>query len=294
VFDNVIIVHLAGGLGNQMFQYAFARANAKRLVGELALELSNKTLQIHNGFELNRIFNIQAKIATNEDMKSVLGIWRFGILRNLTRRLGLKVITSNLVKESYFQFSPEMLNIADNTYIDGYWQSEKYFADVVAQIREDYTFKLPMNYQNAELAKQLSQVNGVSLHVRRGDYAKSPKTNLVHGLCSLEYYQSAIQYIAERVGCPYFFVFSDDISWAKNNLKLDFPVQYIDFNSGLDSYNDMRLMSMCKHHIIANSSFSWWGAWLNPSSEKIVIAPKQWFANETDTKDLIPSNWIRL
>jgi hypothetical protein len=115
-----------------------------------------------------------------------------------------------------------------------------------------------------------------------------------HGLCPISYYQNAINYISAQVEQPYFFIFSDDMGWAKENLKMDLPCIYIDHNHGAESYNDMRLMSLCQHHIIANSSFSWWGAWLNASSNKIVIAPKKWFANNNNVKDLLPIDWITL
>jgi len=165
---------------------------------------------------------------------------------------------------------------------------------VASQIRADFTFQLPLENKNAELAKQINQVSAVSLHVRRGDYANNPKTTATHGLCSLDYYRAAIRHVSDRIEQPYFFIFSDDIGWVKDNLKMDFPCQYVDHNQGAESYNDMRLMSMCKHHIIANSSFSWWGAWLNPNVEKTVIAPKLWFANATNTQDLIPQSWVKL
>jgi hypothetical protein len=148
--------------------------------------------------------------------------------------------------------------------------------------------------QNAELAVQIGQVNAVSLHVRRGDYAKNPKTTATHGLCSLDYYQAAIQYISDQVEQPYFFIFSDDIAWVKKQLKMNFPCRYVDHNHGVESYNDMHLMSICRHCIIANSSFSWWGAWLNPYKDKIVVAPQRWFANDNNVKDLFPPEWVPL
>jgi hypothetical protein len=132
------------------------------------------------------------------------------------------------------------------------------------------------------------------MHVRRGDYASNPKTGATHGLCSLDYYEEAIRYISERVEQPIFFIFSDDINWVKCNLKVDFPCQYVDHNKSMESFNDMRLMSLCQHHIIANSSFSWWGAWLNPGQKKIVIAPRRWFLNSNNVEDLYPASWVRL
>lgn len=291
----MIIVHLSGGLGNQMFQYAFGRTLAKQLGVELKLELTDRTLNIHNGFELDRIFNIHAKESSQADLKAVMGLQRFSIIRKAMKVLPLsKLLKSPVVYEPHFHFSPQMLSPPDNSYVYGYWQSEKYFSEIENEIRHDFSFKLPISKPNADLAEMMSSINSVSLHVRRNDFAKNSTINATHGLCSLEHYQTAIQYIAKRVQQPHFFVFSDDIDWAERNLKIKFPCQFVNHNQGVESYNDMRLMSMCKHHIIANSSFSWWGAWLNSSTDKIVVAPKQWFANEASTQDLIPQSWVRL
>jgi hypothetical protein len=144
------------------------------------------------------------------------------------------------------------------------------------------------------MANKISQVNAVSLHVRRGDYLQNPVTFAIHGIATLDYYQAAMQTIADSVVQPYFFIFSDDMEWVKANLKITFPRHYIEHNQGMESYNDMRLMSLCQHHIIANSSFSWWGAWLNPSAEKTVIAPGKWFADNKNIEDLLPAEWIKL
>jgi hypothetical protein len=137
----------------------------------------------------------------------------------------------------------------------------------------------------------------VSVHIRRGDYVTNSHTNAVHGTCSLEYYENAINYISEKVKAPHFFVFSDDYKWALENFKnRSYPVTCISNNAD-KNYEDLTLMYNCKHHIIANSSFSWWGAWLNPNEDKIVIGPKQWFKSKkqsTDTKDVMPKEWVKM
>lgn len=291
----MVVLHLSGGLGNQMFQYAFGLAHAKRLRTDLKLELTDPTLIIHNGFELERIFNIQASKATQTDIQAVLGIYRHRFIRKVFKVTCVsKIFKSPCIEEPYFHFSPAMLAIPDNSYINGYWQSEKYFLKIENEIRSDFAFKLPMSQQNANIAEVINQTNSVSLHVRRNDFANNSRINSTHGLCSLEYYQAAIRYIVERVERPKFFIFSDDPAWVKGNLKIDLPCEFVEHNKGKESYNDMRLMSLCKHHIIANSSFSWWGAWLNPSKSKIVMAPLRWFAKPMDTSDLIPPRWVRL
>ena len=292
----MIISHFSGGLGNQMFQYAFGRATAKRLGTQLLIDSTDSTLSIHNGFELARIFNIQATEVTKEDMQEVLGIFRYGLVRKALKVTGLrKLLKSTYIEEPCFHFEPEMLSIPDNSFIKGYWQSEKYFTEIENDIRSDFTFNLPLSPRNEEIAKFIDQSNSVSLHVRRNDFVKNPDINSFHGLCSLEYYNAAIRYIACRVEHPIFFVFSDDLNWVKSNLIIDFPCEFIGHNQGIESYNDMRLMSLCKHHIIANSSFSWWGAWLNPNTSNLTVAPECWFADpRLDTCDLLPADWMRV
>ncbi len=196
--------------------------------------------------------------------------------------------------EPHFHYWPGICNVPLPNYLMGYWQSERYFADVAQTIRTDFTFRQPMIGRNHELVEEIGAVNAVSLHVRRGDYANNLRTKATHGVCPLDYYEAAIRYIAERVEAPHYFVFSDDMEWVRANLRIQLPCSYVDHNQGAESYNDMRLMSLCKHHIIANSSFSWWGAWLNPCDDKVVVAPKNWFANSNDTKDLLPFGWATL
>ena len=145
------------------------------------------------------------------------------------------------------------------------------------------------------LVRRIDAVNAVSLHVRRGDYVDNPSTNRWHGICSLDYYQRALDYIGFHAEAPHLFVFSDDQKWTRANLRFAAATTFVEINPPDRGYRDMSLMARCRHHIIANSSFSWWGAWLNPSHEKIVVAPKQWFsAARNDTRDLIPPGWVRL
>lgn len=292
----MVISQIIGGLGNQMFQYAAGRALSLKNGQVLRLDVSGFAgYGLHQGFELQRVFNIPADIATEAEVRSILG-WQFasGIRRVLARSGMAALRRKAFVVEPHFHYWPDISKVPQDSYLFGYWQSEKYFLDIAPVIRADFTFKHSLVSLNAALAEQIGTVNAVSLHVRRGDYAKNPKTMATHGLCSLDYYRAAIRHIADRVEQPCFFIFSDDIAWVQDNLKMDFPCQYVDCNQGAESYNDMHLMSMCRHHIIANSSFSWWGAWLNPNPDKIVIAPEKWFANETNTQDLIPQGWVRL
>jgi len=293
---SVIVSQIIGGLGNQMFQYAAGRALSLKFKQPLRLDISGFAgYGLHQGFELQRIFNCPVERATEADVRNILG-WQYSTgIRRILSRPGLAVLRrKGFVVEPHFHYWTGISHAPQDCYLVGYWQSEKYFLDAADAIRSDFTFKLPLAARNAELAGQIAQVNAVSLHVRRGDYVNNPKTNVTHGVCSLDYYKAAVQYVSDRVEQPHFFIFSDDIAWVKDNLKIDMPHRYIDHNKGAESCNDMRLMSLCQHHIIANSSFSWWGAWLNPSAGKIVVAPEKWFANGKNVDDLFSQGWVTL
>lgn len=292
----MVISQIIGGLGNQMFQYAAGRALSLRRDGLLKLDVTGfETYGLHQGFELQRVFNCQAELARQPDLRKVLGWQSSPLVRRIIARTGYAVLgRMNYVAEPHFHYWPGIDKAPLDCYLAGYWQSEKYFGDAIATIRSDFGFRAPLSGHNSAVAEKIGRVNAVSLHVRRGDYASNSKTKATHGLCSIEYYQAAIQYVTGRIEQPHFFVFSDDMAWVRDNLKLDFPCEYIDHNKGAESYNDMRLMSLCQHHIIANSSFSWWGAWLNPSHKKVVIAPRKWFANNNNVDDLFPQGWVTI
>ena len=292
----MVITNLIGGLGNQMFQYAAGRALSLEYGVPLHLDVSGfAAYDLHQGFELGRVFKGVFEIADAADVRSILG-WQYSpVIRRVVSRSSMAVFRHNaLVVEPHFHYWHGIKDVPSDCYLTGYWQSEKYFLNFAGQIRDDFSFSPMLEKQNTDLAKEIISSNAVSLHVRRGDYINNSKNVATYETCSLEYYQTAIQYVTERMLKPRFFVFSDDIDWVKKHLKIDYPCIYVDHNHGAESYNDMRLMSMCRHNIIANSSFSWWGAWLNPSTDKIVAAPKRWFAKETNTQDLIPKNWVRV
>ena len=292
----MIISHIVGGLGNQMFQYAVARALSKQLDTPLLLDVSSfSKYHLHNGFELARIFNLEAAVATKRDLDQVVG-WQANLLvkRLLLRPEFSWLRSKSLVVEPHFQYWDGLKLVSKSAYLTGYWQSEKYFKPIESLIREDFIFKRPMSSENQRIADEIAQCNAVSLHIRRGDYVQNATTLSIHGVCSLDYYRAAIQYITERVIQPKFFIFSDDIAWVMDSLSVGYPYQYVDINHAVESYNDMRLMSLCQHNIIANSSFSWWGAWLNSNPEKVVIAPKRWFAVDRDISDLLPMEWVSI
>lgn len=292
----MIISHLIGGLGNQMFQYAASRALSIERDVPLYLDIQDfQSYALHNGYELERVFNISTPLAGDTELKKVLG-WRAHtpVRKKLYRPQLARFRGHHLFVDTQFSSWRQIERVPNDCYLMGHWQTEQYFLKYQKTIRADFSFRHPPIGRNAELVAQVNNSMAVSLHVRRGDYVANPTSLAFHGLCSLDYYHHAIEYIVSRVTNPMFYVFSDDIGWVRDNLKIDHPCHYVDHNGGKESYNDMRLMSLCRHHIIANSSFSWWGAWLNSRADKIVVAPQRWVQSDFDTSDIVPSSWIKI
>lgn len=297
----MIIVKLMGGLGNQMFQYAAGRSLACRHNARLKLDISflesDQKGVAARAYELRHL-NISADIATPIEVAEITGCGKNRIKTMLVlfqQITGLAKLKPSTFLERHFHFNQAFLTVPDNTYLEGYWQSEKYFKEIEETIRREFVVRYPLEGKNLEISEKIKSVNSVSIHVRRGDYVTNPETSRIHGVCGLEYYLESIKEVSKKVSDPHFFIFSDDMEWGKENLKTDYPVTYVDFNGPDNAYEDMRLMSLCRHNIIANSSFSWWGAWLNKNPEKIVIAPKRWFNKlDINADDLIPETWIRL
>lgn len=293
----MITSHIIGGLGNQMFQYAAGRSLALRHGCGLQLDTADFAgYSLHQGFELATVFGLDCRQIDRQTRDRLLG-WRGrGLARRLLKRWpGLQFGQPPIVNEPHFPYWPGWERLTSPAYLSGYWQSERYFSHCADQIRQDFQFSKPLDPRSLEIAEEIRAGVSVSLHVRRGDYANNPTTTAVHGLCEPPYYARAIEHLSDRLGSMRLFVFSDDIEWARANLPLDaHPHTFVSHNKGADSWRDMRLMSLCRHHVIANSSFSWWGAWLNASAEKTVIAPARWFAKRVDTRDLIPPQWVRL
>lgn len=292
----MVISHILGGIGNQMFQYAAGRALSLTHDQRLLLDLSDfSRYRLHHGFELNKVFNVAAERAQVSAVHEMLE-WRANrfVKKVLRRPQFVWMRGKKFVVEPHFNYWPDLFNLADDCYLSGYWQSEHYFKSFESVIRRDFTFREPLEGRNSDLALEIANTQSVSLHVRRGDYVNDSKTANIMDVCSLDYYRKAISYIVEHVENPVFYVFSDDMAWVRQNLPMIFPCVYVDHNHRAESYRDMQLMSLCRSHVIANSSFSWWGAWLNPNPEKLVVAPKSWFRNGTDDRDLIPPGWVRV
>jgi hypothetical protein len=273
-----------------MFQYAYVRAISLRNNVPFLLDINwYKNYALH-GYGLEK-FTIQKSYAEDYQIPWYMQ-WQWK-KHHLILQSILKKINRNHYQEKHFHFDKDMLNIT-RWYIEWYFQSEKYFADFANDIRKDFSFMQEASQKNRETINTINTCNAVSLHIRRWDYVSNP-VNGFYNVCDLAYYQRAIAYMATHISDPIFFIFSDDIQRVKDNLKIDYPHHYIDWNNADTNYEDMRLMSLCKHNIIANSSFSWRWAWLNSNPHKIIVWPKRRFSTDKlNYKDVIPPEWIKI
>ena len=285
----MIVVEASGGLGNQMFQYALYKK----------LESMNKDVAIDTSFFHSKqdlreleigVFGVQYRSISDKEVAYIRGYgYQDTILDKLKYKLKpskMKIYTDIIEK-----YQPEILNM-DNVYLSGYWQCEKYFSDIRGIILNEFTFPLEMRKKTEELCKKMEKENSISVHIRRSDYLTEQNAKIYGNICTEIYYENAVAYMDKHIENPCYYVFTDDLQWAREYFKEDRFV-IVDEYRGKDSYVDMYLMSRCKHNIIANSSFSWWGAWLNQNPEKKVLAPKRWFHNH-DEEEIVCENWIRI
>jgi hypothetical protein len=290
-----LCVRLGGGLGNQFFEYATAYALAKRWNLKLSMDIrcppfgSGHYLQ----YRLNLV-NIPAKPVSHKLLWKILDsrkkqiAWMTAAVRKIAGIVIFDEATVHRRDIRLFGPVPEGRTL----YLNGYWQTPRYFEECRAELLKEFSFRTEPDGMNREILQQIKSTPGaVSLHIRRGDYL-----NIGGSLAlPLRYYERAIKTIDEKVNEPVFFVFSDDIPWAESSLRGKGRFVFVDGNGVDSAHEDLRLMAACKHHIIANSSFSWWGAWLNPSETKTVIAPKYWMIKkETFYPDLFPESWIQI
>lgn len=290
----MIVVKLKGGLGNQLFQYAIAKKISLRYNVDVVLDITAfENYKLHK-YSLDH-FDFKKRIASDREL-ALFGIKQISNYDKYYVKLKKYVNTYFVICENQFNFDKNIFAAAKkNTYLEGYFQSEKYFLDIRDILLTDFKIIKPLVDKNLEFANKIFGVNAISLHIRRGDYVTNKDTLNIHGICDLLYYKKAIEYISNKIEDPVFFIFSDDIPWVKGNLKTSFKTAYVEHNNADTNFEDLRLMSLCKHNIIANSSFSWWGAWLNQNPDKIVIAPKKWFnVDSRNSNDIIPDNWIKL
>ncbi len=299
----MIIVKLMGGLGNQMFQYAAAKSVALRNESELLIDTSfledksEKEDFTYRNFELN-VFQLKDTVIDDIQLQLFFKKVKIFDLLKLNRLnqdfFKYKISFHKIIRENRFSQKIEIFDlISDNSLLEGYWQSEMYFKSYKHVIREEFRFN--HTFKNSNLELDIEQSNSVSVHIRRGDYANNTVINNVHGLCSIDYYIRAFEIISSRIINPKFYIFSDDLEWTKKSLYFlgeKFNITFVEQNLTHPS-KDLMLMSKCKHNVIANSSFSWWGAWLNENPNKLVIAPLVWTNNNSENPYLVPDNWIR-
>ncbi len=301
----MIVVKLMGGLGNQMFQYAAGKSLASSRQVPLKLDVSflnDKTpkqdLTFRN-YGLSR-FNINDEIilpAESSRFQSISGIFANTKIQSMNRRyFQNKLPVPKIIKYQETSFYPGFFKISRNSYLIGYWQSERYFKPYNELIRECFSINDPTTHQMVDATiGENKHASTVSVHVRRGDYATNELIKSVHGLCPISYYTNALEIISKHVSDPIFFIVSDDMDWVVQNfapIQKDYNIVFVTVR---DELHDLLLMQKCMHNIIANSSFSWWGAWLNNNPDRIVISPRKWFVDQSiPTDDLIPKSWIRL
>jgi len=296
----MVVIKAWAGLGNKMFQYALYKSFLYKGLEAVLDEWTHIPKRSHEIIILKDIFpNLNYKTAEktlinklNENKNDFLSRIRRKIYRML--KIQISYSPNHIIDES-FAFNKNIFGLNGNYYLEGFWQSEKYFEDIKETIKKDFEFPSIHDKQNNELLNELKSVKSVSIHIRKGKDYKKP---LFSGTCGLDYYVQAINTIKSQIENPKFYIFSDNFEWCKENLSFCDPV-YVDWNStyGPLNYLDMQLMSNCKHNIIANSSYSWWGAWLNKNPNKIVIGPKKWFNSSSekfDSSDIIPENWTKL
>lgn len=298
----MVIIQLSGGLGNQMFQYALGRHLAIKNNSELKLDVTGFSSDPLREYSLDAFNTIQT-LATEEEINGLkfgfhnpLLIFTANCINRLSRRFFHKSLIKgpSLCEETVYSFMESTLDARGDMYLQGYWQSEKYFLPIRSILADEFTIPTRPDEKNAAFLEEIRNCDSVSLHVRRGDYIANPKTSSVHQCCSIDYYTEAVKLIRSRVSAPRFFIFSDDPDWAEANLTFG-NTRIIRGNEGAKSIEDLRLMSACRHNIIANSSFSWWGAWLNQNPAKTIIAPRKWFKiQQFDSNDRLPQSWLTI
>jgi hypothetical protein len=295
-----VSARIEGGLGNQMFQYAAARALAKRLRAHVVLDCTLPQPR-QRRFVLDR-YPICATVTRNGPLKVPTHHFRLrGTLgRRITddfHRLVPRYVSVDgkrfkvFEEQAWFAFDPRFETLAGSTYLIGWWQSYRYFESIADAVRSEFRSPVTPSASNQRWRERIRQTNSVCLHVRRGDYLE-PAAFELFGICQPAYYANAIHQMRERVDNPVFFVFSDDLTWCRENLAAN-DVVFVDANPCEEAVDELHLMAACRHQIIANSSFSWWAAWLAQHPTQVVIAPYPWFTRKP-APDLLPERWIRL
>lgn len=303
----MIVTRLLGGLGNQMFQYAAGLALAERRRTVLKLDVSwyrhRPEYEAHNRYALS-CFNITEQFATDEELEAasparLTRTERWGVVLARALRLRGHVLRHTRPDRVHapptFAYYPDFADLPDGTRLEGMFQSERFFADVADLLRLHFSFRYPAPPEVAALAERIRAKPSAALHFRRGDYVRDPSFANTLGVVGLEYYQAAEKLLRERSSDAVLYIFSDDIDQVAREYRPSGPHEFVRCVRPWHAHDTLRLMSLCEHIAVANSTFSWWAAWLNPSPAKLVVAPSPWFANSPlDTRDVVPAGWTRL
>lgn len=287
--QNAVVVKLNGRMANQLFIWAFIKKLKKFIDLPVLIDDSITTpkLNCFNCFNEFNKMTVQKSFINKLAKKTI----PFRSIRNYFAHVHFDLPVKQ--EHTFCKFEENLFKINSPTYIDGYFQTEMYFADIKEEILNDFKLNTPLDNKNKTFLNKIKTSNSISLHIRRGDYLKHPDKL---GNCSFEYYKKAVDFIIQKTQSenPVLFIFSDDIKWAKKHATFEQKTIYVDINNPKKGCFDLELMKHCKHNIIANSSFSWWGAWLNQNPEKLVIAPNPWFKEFNKDFDIIPKTWHRI
>jgi hypothetical protein len=286
----MIVVQLKGGLGNQLFQYAAGLSLAQKLRTNLKVDISHYQTNFERNIEL-QLFNLQYEVATEADLK----LFKQNFLEKILQRI-LPIKNRQTYREQSFLYDKLFFELSENVYLKGYWQSEKYFLPIIEKIFSQFILKQSFSAEVEQLKLRLINSESVAVHIRKGDYTNK-QLALIHGTLNMDYYSSAMSAIEKLGANSNFYIFSDDVAFAKSIFGERENCTVVSGLVTKTALEDFYLMQYCSHNIIANSSFSWWAAYLNKNNAKKVFAPKQWFANKNlneQTKDLIPESWTRV
>jgi hypothetical protein len=295
----MVIVTLSGGLGNQLFQYAVGKQLALKNGTGLKLYTTNITREPGRTYKLCH-FNIDAELATEEEVNALIGhYYNDSLYSKIYRKLDgyrPRYRRKYFIETAYYCFEPELMSISSDVLLEGFWQHKNYFENFPAAVKEGIVLQ-PGAIQPSQFVGAIENDDqSVSLHIRRGDYISDPGNLSFFGVLPLEYYYKAVEYIQAAVPGANFYIFSDDLTWAKEQFKPNAALIFVEIGGGEKDYLEMHLMSRCRHNIIANSSFSWWAAFLNKNPGKIIIAPRTWVVDKEQNAgvQIQLTSWIRM
>ena len=293
----MIIVELLGGLGNQMFQYAMGKSLSKHLNTPVKYDVKHLVNHIPNENLIVRdlaidVFNTNVQHASQKEIENILRQSPHKIVRLFENVVMGRKNKYKYLYEPQPTYFEDVYKLPVNSYLAGYWQSTRYFENIEPELKREFTFKAPIIPESHDLLQRMNRKTPICINVRRFNALESS----FHGYCGVQYYMTAMDIIASKVSDPDFFIFSDDLNWCKENLKIEkYPFTIVGHEHKGDKFsNYLHLMSLCKHFIIPNSSFAWWATWLNTDKDKIVIVPQTWHLVDWDPADLILPGWIRV